>query len=99
MKHDRTPAAVISLVNGEPYSAPEWGADGASLFYSRNDGFGPFQVWRVDIATGATEQVTTGVLGALQPSLSPDGRTLAVTIREAAIEVVALGSRSVPPGA
>ena len=88
------PTAVISFVNGEPYSAPEWGADGASLFYSRNDGSGPFQVWRVDIATGATEQVTTGVLGALQPSLSPDGRTLAVTMREAAIEVVALATGS-----
>jgi len=88
-----TPTAVISFANGEPYSAPEWGADGASLFYSRNDGAGPFQVWRVDIPTGATEQVTTGVLGALQPSLSPDGRTLAVTMREAAIEVVALRSR------
>ena len=85
------PAAVVTFVNGEPYSAPEWSADGASLFYSRNDGSGPFQVWRVDIPTGATEQVTTGVLGALQPSVSPDGRTLAVTMREAAIEVVALG--------
>ncbi len=83
-----TPAAVISFASGEPYSAPEWSADGASLFYSRNDGFGPFQVWRVDILTGATEQVTTGVLGALQPSVSPDGRTLAVTMREAAIEVL-----------
>ncbi len=89
-----TPTAVVSLANGEPYSAPEWSADGASLFYSRNDGFGPFQVWRVDILTGATEQVTTGVFGALQPSLSPDGRTLAVTIREAAIEVVALAAGS-----
>ncbi len=83
-----TPTAVVSFVNGEPYSAPEWSADGGSLFYSRNDGFGPFQVWRVDIPTGATEQVTTGAIGALQPSLSPDGRTLAVTMREAAIEVV-----------
>ena len=88
------PTAVISFVNGEPYSAPEWSADGASLFYSRNDGSGPFQVWRVDIATGATEQVTTGVLGALQPSVSPDGRTLAVTMREAAIEVVAVAVRA-----
>ncbi|WP_419948903.1 TolB family protein [Candidatus Palauibacter sp.] len=88
------PTAVVSFANGEPYSAPEWGADGASLFYSRNDGVGPFQVWRVDIPTGATEQVTTGVLGALQPSLSPDGGTLAVTMREAAIEVVALANRS-----
>ena len=86
------PTAVISFANGEPYSAPEWGFDGASLFYSRNDGAGPFQVWRVDIATGATEQVTTGALGALQPSLSPDGRTLAVTMREAGIEVVALAA-------
>ena len=97
-----TPAAVISFVNGEPYSAPEWSADGASLFYSRNDASGPFQVWRVDIATGATEQVTTGAFGALQPSVSPDGRTLAVTIREAAIEVVALAAGSAganPPGA
>ena len=89
-----TPTAVVSFANGEPYSAPEWSADGASLFYSRNNGFGPFQVWRVDIPTGATEQVTTGVLGALQPSLSPDGRTLAVTMREAAIEVVALATGS-----
>ena len=87
-----TPTAVVSFANGEPYSAPEWSADGASLFYSRNDGFGPFQVWRVDIVTGATEQVTTGVLGALQPSVSPDGRTLAVTMREASIEVVALAA-------
>ena len=89
-----TPTAVLSFANGEPYSAPEWSADGASLFYSRNDRFGPFQVWRVDISTGATEQVTTGVLGALQPSVSPDGRTLAVTMREAAIEVVALAART-----
>ena len=89
-----TPAAILSFDNGEPYSAPEWSADGAALFYSRNDGFGPFQVWRVDIATGATEQVTTGVLGALQPSVSPDGRTLAVTMREAAIEVVVPATRS-----
>ena len=87
-----TPAAVVSFANGEPYSAPEWSAGGGSLFYSRNDGFGPFQVWRVDILTGATEQVTTGALGALQPSVSPDGRTLAVTMREAAIEVVALAA-------
>ena len=89
-----TPTAVVSLTNGEPYSAPEWNADGASLFYSRNDGFGPFQVWRVDILTGATEQVTTGALGALQPSVSPGGRTLAVTMREASIEVVALAAGS-----
>ncbi|MXZ37964.1 MAG: hypothetical protein F4230_10740 [Holophagales bacterium] len=89
-----TPTAVLSFVNGEPYSAPEWSADGAALFYSRNDGFGPFQVWRVDISTGATEQVTTGVLGALQPSVSPDGRTLAVTMRNAAIEVVVLAAGS-----
>ncbi len=89
-----TPTAVVSFANGEPYSAPEWSVDGTALFYSRNDGFGPFQVWRVDIPTGATEQVTTGVLGALQPSVSPDGRTLAVTMREAAIEVVALATGS-----
>ncbi|MYK03321.1 MAG: hypothetical protein F4037_15510, partial [Gemmatimonadales bacterium] len=88
------PTAIVSFVNGEPYSAPEWSADGASLFYSRNDASGPFQVWRVDIASGATEQVTTGALGALQPSVSPDGRTLAVTMREAAIEVVALAAGS-----
>ncbi len=87
-----TPTAVLSFANGEPYSAPEWSADGASLFYSRNNRFGPFQVWRVDISTGATEQVTTGALGALQPSVSPDGRTLAVTMREAAIEVVAFAA-------
>ena len=92
-----TPTAVVSFANGEPYSAPEWSADGASLFYSRNDGFGPFRVWRVNILTGATEPVTTGVPGALQPSLSPDGRTLAVTMREAAIEVIALAAGS--PGA
>ncbi len=89
-----TPTVVLAFTNGEPYSAPEWSADGASLFYSRNDRFGPFQVWRVDIATGATEQVTTGPLGALQPSVSPDGRTLAVTMREAAIEVVVLAAGS-----
>ena len=88
------PTAVLSFVNGEPYSAPEWSADGASLFYSRNDGFGPFQVWRVDILTGATEQVTTGGLGALQPSVSPDGRTLAVTMRDATIEVMATAAGS-----
>ena len=87
-----TPTAVLSFANGEPYSAPEWSADGASLFYSRSNRFGPFQVWRVDISTGATEQVTTGALGALQPSVSPDGRTLAVTMREAAIEVVAFAA-------
>ncbi len=89
------PKAVVTFANGEPYSAPEWSADGTSLFYSRNNGSGPFQVWRADILTGATEQTTTGVLGALQPSVSPDGGTLAVTMREAEIEVVVLGARPV----
>jgi len=89
-----TPTAVITFANGEPYSPPAWSADGASLFYSRSDGAGPFQVWRVDIRTGATEQGTTGALGARQPSVGPDGRTLAVTMREAAIGVVALTTGS-----
>ena len=48
----------------------------------------------MDVLTGATEQVTAGALGALQPSVSPDGGTLAVTMREAAIEVVALPAGS-----
>jgi Tol biopolymer transport system component/imidazolonepropionase-like amidohydrolase len=65
----------------EPYPS----SDGRWVYYSwttpfdynKNPHAGIFQISRVDRETGDVEPVTTGPGGAIRPTVSPDGKTLA----------------------
>lgn len=81
--------------NGGPVFSP----DGATVYFVSNRS-GPYEVFRVPVAGGVAEQVTTGsgILG--RPAISPDGRTLAFTrAAGASTEVVlhALATGAVTP--
>jgi imidazolonepropionase-like amidohydrolase/Tol biopolymer transport system component len=75
---------------GEPVFAP----DGGGIYFSRNTTPGPifeyaqnsnteiFAIERYDMATGERRQVAGGAGGAVRPTPSPDGRSLAFVRRE-----------------
>ena len=73
-------------------------ADGRWVYYSwttpfdynRNPYTGIFQISRVDRVTGDVEPVTTGPGGAIRPTVSPDGKTLAFLRRIGAKTVLML---------
>jgi dipeptidyl aminopeptidase/acylaminoacyl peptidase/CubicO group peptidase (beta-lactamase class C family) len=64
------------LTRGGTDSAPAWAPDGTSIAFLRAAD-GPAQVWRLPVAGGEAEQVTTLPLGAGAPVWSPDGTRLA----------------------
>jgi tricorn protease len=53
---------------------PMWGADGKVYYASERDGH--FNLWRIDPATAAAEQVTRHRSGVQFPSASPDGKRI-----------------------
>ena len=73
---DITDGGVRTLVSDDTAAvAPAWSADGASVYFgSRRSG--SWQIWKVNAATGRTQQVTAdGGYAAIE---SPDGRWLYV---------------------
>ena len=50
---------------------PSWTPDGRTILFSANIGDAPFNVFAVDVATGAVRQVTETIGGAQFPTLSP----------------------------
>jgi TolB protein len=55
-------------------AAPEWSPDGRSLAVSLSG-----SIWKVDVATGAAEELTASATYHTAPSWSPDGRWIAYT--------------------
>jgi Tol biopolymer transport system component len=53
-----------------------WATDGQSLVIASNR-TGPFELWRVDVKTGATESLPSDTSQAADPAASPDGTWLA----------------------
>jgi TolB protein len=59
-----------------------WSPDGNSLYFT-SDRAGSPQIYRVDVATSGTpRRVSYGVPYAARPRVSPDGRELALVVRE-----------------
>jgi hypothetical protein len=56
-------------------TGPAWTPDGRFLLFASDRG-GIFNLYAWEAATGATRQVTNVETGALQPDVSPDGRTI-----------------------
>jgi hypothetical protein len=52
---------------------PSWAPGGASLLFSAAEGTAPFNIYRLDVASGATTRITDTVGGAQFPELAPDG--------------------------
>ena len=55
---------------------PDVALDGKSVVFTRYDG-GALQLWRLDLATGREQQLTSGNAVNVEPRLSPDGRRIA----------------------
>jgi dipeptidyl aminopeptidase/acylaminoacyl peptidase len=58
---------------------PRWSADGKSLYFSSSRS-GSAQVWRINLAGGEAQQVTTLPLDVSAFVLSPDGKRLALSL-------------------
>src|SRR5262245_16821258 len=52
---------------------PSWTPDGSTVLFAANVGGAPFNVYAVDVRSGAVRQVTDSVSGAQFPELAPDG--------------------------
>lgn len=66
---------VIVFDNASVYDA-SWGPEGKYLFFTADPG-GIFNVYVLEVATGEIRQVTNALYGAMEPALSPDGKSLA----------------------
>jgi CSLREA domain-containing protein len=73
---DVASGASTLLTNSLGTGAPSWSPDGQALLYPVRGG-GLDQVWRRDLATGTSQQVTVEPGGASRPQWSPDGRRFA----------------------
>ena len=56
--------------------SPAWMPDGRRLLFASNAGGGPFQVFALDLASGATERLEGTGPSAQSPDVAPSGRTL-----------------------
>ncbi|HEY6961796.1 MAG TPA: hypothetical protein VI408_07915 [Gaiellaceae bacterium] len=73
---DGTPGVVSSPAPSEAGAAsPAWSPDGTAIAFVSSRGANR-QIWKVTVATGVENQVTTGT-NDLSPAWSPDGRTIA----------------------
>lgn len=78
---------LASFATPDLLSGPEWSRDGAHVYFSAPDAAGTQRIHRVARGGGVPRVLTRGPRHALHPRLSPDGRTLAVTLWDAPTEV------------
>jgi hypothetical protein len=69
-------ATELTHAHGAYDYQPDVAGDGASLVFSRYDGSG-VELWRLDLAGGREQPLTSGGAVNVEPRLSPDGRRLA----------------------
>src|ERR1051325_1280478 len=86
---DLTTHAVRNLTNDKSadrtWSVAAWSPDGKTIFANRSNPDETMgEIWRIDAATGALENLTPHVkpLSVVAEAISPDGRTLLVTSNE-----------------
>jgi hypothetical protein len=78
------PTGKEALVRPGVGTSAAWSPDGNSIFYAKHTRDNPhwylqFDIYRFDFRTGKETRITHG-RRALQPSVSPDGRTLAYVV-------------------
>ncbi len=73
---DSTSAVEITHAPGAYDYQPDVSRDGRVVVFARYDG-GSVELWRLDLASGREEQLTSGGDVNVEPRLSPDGRRLA----------------------
>ncbi|MEO8522122.1 MAG: hypothetical protein ABI603_12210 [Acidobacteriota bacterium] len=76
---DASTGTVRTLVGGgrDRKAGPVWLPDGSSILFA-SDRDGPFGIYQVEVATGATRRLLGAARGAQSPALSPDGRLVFV---------------------
>lgn len=63
----------------DPRFAPGWSPDGTEIAYISNAGdYWEDDVWVVDVESGETGQVSSGLMASSSPIYAPDGRTIAL---------------------
>src|SRR5512140_233289 len=80
---------IVDLISLPGVSDPQLSPDGRRLVYVRSDADWKANrrvshLWRADVATGQSAQITFGERGESSPRFSPDGRTLAFLARRGA---------------
>jgi len=73
------------------HRSPAFSPEGDHLYYS-GDSNGIFNLFRMELATGAILKITDLVSGAFQPALSPDGKQMAFVVYEAGNRKIYLAS-------
>ena len=69
-------AVELTHATGAYDYQPDVSADGRSVVFSRYDGAG-LELWRLDLASGREQRLTSDGAVNVEPRLSPDGRRLA----------------------
>jgi len=83
--------------NGSENRSPSWGAGNASLYYA-SFVTGNWEIFRVDLATGATVNLTNDPYADQHPRVSPDGRRVAFhTNRDVQFEIYVMNADGSDP--
>src|SRR5574338_1139044 len=69
-------AVELSRSRGAYDYQPDVSSDGRTVVFTSYDGTG-FELWRLDLVTGAERQLTFGGEVNVEPRLSPDGKRIA----------------------
>ncbi len=69
-------AEELTHANGAYDYQPDVAADGLSVVFTRYDG-DALELWRLDLASGREQQLTSGGAVNVEPRLSPDGKRIA----------------------
>jgi TolB protein len=96
MNADGTNAHVI-VSNGSENRAPSWGAGDGSLYYA-SFATGNWEIFRTDLATGATTNLTNQPFADQHPRVSPDGRRIVFhSNRDVQFEIYAMSADGASP--
>lgn len=85
---------VITFHGGLDYGQPEWSRESKSLLFASSNDSGLWQIRKIEAGGGPVQTVTDGPVSSMHPALSPDGKTIAVTLFNAHVKVWILETSS-----
>lgn len=87
----------VVVKNGSENRSPSWGAGDATLYYA-SFAAGNWEIFRTDLATGATVNLTNHPFADQHPRVSPDGRFVAFhTNRDVQFEIYVMNADGSSP--